>query len=237
MRRVRILLAAAVLVPALAASASTATNLPASLELRYVLRYGGLTVGHVTKTLTREPDGRYRQRSHSRPEGMARLFTRVEWFEEGRFEVVQGRVRPLEFLEHRVGADKSHRHEAVFDWQAGKIRYAHGPVVDLPPDTQDQGSILYALMLDPPPPGRREDIHISSGKKLVAYRYERVGSETLQTPLGALKTHVIERLPLGKDDEVFRIWLAAERDNLPVRILTRKRGQDTVLELESVAGL
>jgi hypothetical protein len=218
-----------------AAPASGPAPLPAALELRYALRYGGLTVGHVTKTLQRQPDGSYLHRSHSQPEGMARWFTTVEWHEEGQFELADGRVRPLRFLEYRVGADKTHRHEAVFDWKSRTIRYVGWPTSPLPADTQDQGSLLYAFMLNPPPPGSRQDVHLSTGKKLRRYRYAQTGSETLKTVLGELKTSIIERLPLDpdKDTERFRVWLAVDRGHLPVRIRTEKRGQETTLELEA----
>jgi len=229
-----LLLSVTTLVPAHAAEPSA---LPASLELRYTLRYGTMTVGRVVKTLTREADGSYRHRSHSTPLGMAKMFTGVEWIEEGQFEVIQGKVRPLSFLEYRVGADKPHRHSARFDWKAQKIFYENWPTTSLPPGTQDQGSILFALMLNPPVPGTKQTIHISSGKKLRVYRYAHVGTETLKTTLGTIKTTVIERPPLDKDGESFRVWLATERGNLPVRITTEKRGQDTSLELESVSGL
>lgn len=212
--------------------------LPTPLELKYVLHYGGLKVGHTTRTLVREPNGTYLQRSQSTPEGALRMFTTVEWFEEGRFEIVKGAVRPLSFLEYRVGADKPHRHSATFDWKAKVVRYAHGPVVALPPGSQDQGSILYALMLNPPPTGREQGVFVSTGKKLREYRYLEVGTETLKTILGTLRTRIIERRPLAtdKDREIFRVWLAPDRHNLPVRISTEKRGQNTVLDLESVSG-
>jgi hypothetical protein len=219
------------------AHAAEPVTLPASLELNYALRYGGLTVGHVTKTLTREADGNYRHRSRSRPSGAAKMFTSVEWFEEGQFEVVQGKVRPLAFLEYRVGADKPHRHSARFDWKAQQIFYEGWPTTPLPPGTRDLGSILYALMLNPPAPGAQQSIHISSGKKLRVYRYTLTGTETLKTVFGDVKTTVIERSALDKDSEGFRVWLATERGNLPVRITTQKRGQETTLELESVSGL
>ena len=229
-----LLLTATVLVPAQAAEPPA---LPASLELSYTLRYGGMTVGRVVKTLTREADGSYRHRSRSRPLGAAKMFTSVEWFEEGQFEVPQGKVQPLSFLEYRVGADKPHRHSARFDWKAQKIFYENWPTTPLPPGTQDQGSILFALMLNPPAPGTQQTIHVSSGKKLRAYRYAHAGTETLKTVLGTIKAMAIERLPLDKDGESFRVWLATERGNLPVRITTEKRGQETSLELESVRGL
>jgi hypothetical protein len=229
-----LLLTATALFPAQAAEP---TALPAALELRYVLQYGGLTVGRVVKTLTREADGSYRHRSHSIPLGMAKMFTSVEWFEEGQFEVVQGMVRPLSFLEYRVGADRPHRHSARFDWKSQIIFYENWPTTPLPPGTQDQGSILFALMLNPPAPAIQQNIHISSGKKLRAYRYAHAGTETLKTVLGVIKTTIIERPPLEKGDEYFRVWLAAGRGNLPVRISTQKRGQETILELEAVSGI
>jgi hypothetical protein len=229
-----LLLAATAIVPVQAAEPPA---LPASLELNYALRYGDMTVGQVVKTLTRAADGNYRHRSRSRPLGAAKMFTSVEWFEEGQFEVVQGKVRPLSFLEYRVGADKPHRHSARFDWKAQKIFYANWPTTPLPPGTQDQGSILYALMLNPPAPGTQQTIHISSGKKLRVYRYAHAGTETLKTTLGVIKTTVVERPPLDINSESFRVWLATDRGNLPVRISTQKRGQETTLELETVNGL
>jgi len=229
-----LLLTATTLVPVQAADPPA---LPASLELNYVLRYGDMTVGRVVKTLTRAADGSYRHRSRSHPLGAAKMFTSVEWFEEGQFEVVQGKVRPLSFLEYLVGADKPHRHSARFDWKLQKIFYENWPTTLLPPGTQDQGSILYALMLNPPAPGTQQTIHISSGKKLRVYRYAHAGTETLKTTLGVIKATVIERPSLDKNSESFRVWLATERGNLPVRISTQKRGQETTLELETVSGL
>jgi len=223
----------------LAAGAAPAAEplLPAPLELKYVLRYGGIQVGHSVRTLTREADGTFTHRSRSVPEGPMRLFTSVEWFEEGRFEIVNGRVRPLSFLEYRVGADKPHRHSATFDWSSRMIRYVGWPDVRLPDGLQDQGSILYAWMLNPPAGGEHR-IHVSTGKKLREYRYLEVGTETLKTIFGATRTRIIERRPLArdKDREVFRVWLAPEHNHLPVRISTEKRGQDTILDLESVSG-
>ncbi len=229
-----LLLTESVFVPAHAAEPPA---LPAALELNYTLRFGTLTIGRVVKTLTREPDGHYRHRSHSIPLGMAKMFTSVEWFEEGQFEVLQGKPRPSSFLEYRVGADKPHRHSARFDWKAMKIFYENWPTIPLPPDTQDQGSFLYALMLNPPAPGTRQSIHVSSGKKLRVYRYRHAGTDTLKTALGTIKTTIVERLTTGSQSESLRVWLATERGNLPVRITTQQRGEDTALELESVRGL
>jgi hypothetical protein len=208
----RIGLATALLVFVHIASASELT-LPVPLTLNFVLRYGELTVGTVTKTLEREADGRYRHHSLSVPKGMARWFTEVEWNEDGRLEVVNGTVRPLRFLEYRVGADKPHRHEAIFDWSAGKIRYASGVVMNLPTGTQDQGSLLFAFMLHPPIAGKSQTLHISSGKKLRQYEYSDAGQERLKTAIGPIQTRIIDRVVRKSGDEAFRIWLATGYQN------------------------
>jgi len=219
------------------ASAAGAQALPVPLELRYSLHYGMLTVGHVTKTLTQDARGIYQARSRSVPEGMARWFTEVEWFEEGEFEIRQGQIRPLRFLEYRVGADKSHRHEAFFDWAAGKVRYYNKRIaVDLPAGTQDSGSLFYSFMLSPPAPGSTSTVHLSSGKKLRSYKYAETGQETLNTPFGRLKTRVIERVDQSQVEEGLKVWLALDYQNLPVRVATIKRGETTTLDLEKVSG-
>jgi len=213
------------------------TSLPTPLELRYRLHYGVMTVGQVTKTLTQDSNGIYHQRTRSKPEGMARLFTEVEWMEEGEFEIRQGQIRPLRFLEYRVGADKPHRHEAFFDWANRKVRYYNNRVVeDLPEGTQDQGSLIYSFMLQPPAPGVTRDLHVSSGKKLRDYRYAESGRETITTALGRFATRIIERTNHLQTEEGLKVWLAVEHRNLPVRIATIKRGETTFLELEGVSG-
>ena len=230
----RIGLPVVLLFPLIAAAADP--GLPAPLTLQYALRYGELTVGHVTKTLKQEADGRFHHHSRSVPEGMARWFTKVEWNEDGHFEVVNGTVRPLRFLEYRVGADKSHRHEAIFDWPAGKVRYASGVIMNLPAGTQDQGSLLFAFMLHPPAAGKPQTLHLSSGKKLREYQYADAGQERLKTDKGEIQTRIIDRVVRDPGEEGFRIWLATDFHNLPVRIETRKRNQVTALELESAQG-
>lgn len=222
--------------PALAAE----PNLPAPLKLRYALTYGGVTTGQVTLTLKRESDGSYKRVSHSRPEGMARMFTTVEWVDESHFDIVQGQVRPRTYVEYRVGAERSHKQSASFDWKAGLVRYQFGnSTASLPVGAQDQGSLLFAWMLQPPAAGPERTLHLSSGKKLKEVRYSRVGSEKLKTVYGLLNTIVLERRPApgDKDPEAFRVWLASDHHNLPIRMTTEKRGQDTALILESASGI
>lgn len=108
--------------------------------------------------------------------------------------------------------------------------------MDLPAGTQDQGSLLYAFMMHPPTAGKSQTLQLSSGKKLRRYQYADAGQEQLKTAMGPIRTRIIDRVVKDPGEDGFRVWLATDFHNLPVRIETRKRNQVTALELESVQG-
>ncbi len=214
-------------------------GLPEKLELNYSLLYGSLTAGSSTRTLERQTDGTYRHTLHTTPLGMARTFTKVEWFEEGRFRIVNNQVRPLNYLTYRVGARKPHRHSAVFDWDKAQIHYSNGNDLALPPASQDQGSLLFALMLNPPTGTQIHTVHLSSGKKLAAYDYRYVRSEEVDTPAGRFKAIVVQWSPHAPSDETERVtaWLASDKNHVPVKLVTQENNKTATLLLQSLKGL
>lgn len=222
----------------LLAPAGAHADLPEQLELKYTLHYGKLLAGHTVKTLTREPDGGYRHSTWTRPAGLARVFTSAEWFEEGRLRVKDDAVQPLSYLKYREGGRKPRRHSAVFDWAKQLIRFHDGRELALPAGTQDEGSILFAFMLRPPAPKSEQSLHVTNGKKLVSYRYLATGTETLATPLGALRTLVLKRLPQeGAAGEDLTLWLALDRRNIPVKMRLREDDREATLLIESAGGI
>ena len=233
--RLLILLMVAGGVPATPASA----DLPDRLELNYSMLYGNLTAGTSSRTLERQADGSYRHVLHTTPKGMARMFTKAEWFEEGRFRIVENQVRPLSYLKYRVGASKSHRHSAEFDWEKQQIRYSNGNNLPLPPATQDQGSLLFALMLNPPTGTQTHSVNLSSGKKLAAYDYRYVRSEDVDTPAGRFKSIVVQWSPHAPSDDSERVtaWLASDKNHIPVKLVTQEGNKTATMLLQSQKGL
>ncbi len=242
----------AFLLGASAAARAAPAGLPDTLELNYRLHYGDVLAGHTTKTLARQPDGSYRHRTHSRPAGVATLFTSAEWIEAGAFRLRANQVQTLSFLKYREGGNKPRRHSVNFDWLKKLARYGDGREEPLPAGAHDEGSVWFDLMLNPPPLDKTaRAVSINNGKKFILYRYRALGPETLDTPLGRLQTLKIERLvePTGacrepgrdtdacKPDSELTLWLAVERAHLPVKIHMRERGQAASLTLHSVTGL
>ena len=237
MRRILALLTLACLLPPLPALA--ATGLPDKLEMVYTLKYGSLTAGNSTRSLERQSDGSYRYTIHTLPTGIARTFTRVEWFEEGTFRVVKNQVRPLSYLKYRKGSNKAHRHSANVDWDRAQILYGSGATVALPEHYQDQGSLVFALMLNPPTDAQVHSVQLNSGKKLSTYDYRFLRQEEIDTPFGRYKTLVIQWSPHapGKDDDIFTAWLAIDRGYVPVKIVTQEKDKTVTLQLQAIKGM
>lgn len=235
-----------------AAAPAVAAGLPDKLELNYQLHYGDILAGQTRKTLTRQPDGSYQHRTHSLPAGMAKLFTSTEWIEEGVFRVRATQAQALSFLKYREGGATPHRHGVAFDWTKKLARYGDGREEPLPADAHDEGSVLFDLMLNPPPSDKTaRSASINNGKRFILYRYQTLGREPLDTPLGRLATLKIKRLVEpsaacrgpGRDagackpDSELTLWLAVERGNLPVKIRMREGDREATLTLQSVTGL
>lgn len=240
-RTMRALTAAAGVLLAGTADAQTeaTATLPAPVSMTYGFTHGGLKIGTNTRSLTRDTDGSYRYRVHTRPQGMARMFTRVEWFEEGRFEIIKGRVRPLEHLKYRTGSSRPHRHSAGFDWGQQSVTYADGRREPLPTDAQDASSMLYHIMLNPPRASGKQRVMINNGKRFRVNEYQLLRRETIDTVFGALDTLVVQwATAVDTDDsESLTAWLAVDKHNIPVRIITVEDGKTATMTLESLTGL
>ena len=234
MHRIFILLTLACLT--LVPTSLAAAALPDSLEMVYTLKYGNITAGNSTRSLTRQSDGSYRYTTHTLPTGIARTFTRVEWFEEGTFRVVKNQVRPLSYLKYRKGSNKDHRHSATVNWDQAHILYSSGATVALPEHYQDQGSLVFALMLNPPTDTEIHSVQLNSGKKLSAYDYRFLRREDLDTPLGHFKTLVIQWSPHapGADNDIFTAWLAIDQGHVPVKIMTQEKNKTVTLQLQAI---
>lgn len=238
----------------LTAGAVGAAELPAQLNLEYSFSYEGIELGRASKQLRRQADGSYRHSVWVRPIGIARALTSVSWNEDGEFKVRGKELRPLRYKETRKGDKRAYEHEAVFDYDKKKLTFLDGDSVPLAPGTQDQGSIVYSMMLDPlTRPGRR-DVMVTDGDEVAPYQLVYVGTETLRTPLGRIDTIVIKRLSAQqmarerecrakrRADEAcpiddFLVWIAPSKRYIAVKLQKRKKQQTMTLVLRAIEGL
>jgi len=186
-------------------------------RLVFDLYYGEspIKVGQVTHTWTQ--DGR-----HYEAESVAEAVGLVSLFFSGRFVQrsigqfgAQG-LRPEQYtLERGRGAGAE---VARFDWPERRLALAWknaSQIVELPAGAQDPLSSLHQLYFARPLPASAS-LAVATSRRLNRYVFTLVGEETLETPLGTLRTLQLRRRE--PDGTTTQVWLDLDRNLLPARI-------------------
>jgi len=204
-------------------------DFPARIQLVYSVYRGtqGLLLGKTTHTW-HIIDNQYLLTSTTEATGLFSLFYHGRYIMTSRGELTPAGLKPISFWIQR-GQSSEHTEYADFDWNAKTLQYGKhddlhtAPLAD---GTQDQLSALYQLAFTAPHSGR-VTVAITTGRKLNQYTYQVAGEETLQTPLGALRTeHLVSVQAPHESSGTGDIWLAIDQHYLPVRFkLTTSDGE------------
>lgn len=198
----------------------------------YSLKWHGFTAGRSTLTLTRTGPTTYEYRSVNRARGLFRLAFPHPIVESSRFEIVDGRVRPLVYREV-TGPNPADPDVSIkFDWhdkQAWGVQ--HGKPVNRPlkVGTQDPLSVQIALMRDLEAGSSPTRFLLFDQDRAKRFHYTREGAASIKTALGPLDT-VVYRSDRPGSDRVLRLWLAPSLGFLPVKAERLRKG-DTEFEL------
>jgi hypothetical protein len=185
---------------AFSASAALAAP-PQRVEIVYELARNGLTLAEVTHQL--EHDGRsYKLVEHWKGRGLLALKGDATRTSEG--AIAADGLRPRRFEDRRTGRDTR---EAKFD------PAAKSPTLE----QQDQLSLAWSFAFAPP--GKPVGVSVADGKRVSHYSYQPAGRERVKTPAGEFDALKFVKKRERPEDKVTEIWLAADRQNLPVRIL------------------
>lgn len=205
----------------------------------YDVDYKGRNLGTATFSVAAS-DGAYVFESRTQARGLLKLARPNPLLERSRFEIVNGRIRPLSFAyeDGSRGGDDDFR--AEFDWKAEVVtvtRNSNRTEYALEPGVLDRGAMQVALM--------RELAHgepvgpyvLVDEDGLKTYHYEREADERIDTPAGAYDARVYEQQREGSS-RITRLWVVPSLKYLPVRIAQFRDGElYTDFVLESVDGL
>lgn len=174
---------------------------PQKVEIAYEVARNGMALAEVSQRL--EHDGRsYRLSETWKGKGVFAL--RGEAARSSQGAVAADGLRPLKFEDKRPGRDSLH---AEFD-----------PTAKTPTlQRQDQLSFMWTLAFSPP----RDLVtaSVADGKRVTSYTYKVAGRERVKTPAGEFDALKLVKRKENPDDKGTEIWLASERNYLPVRIL------------------
>ncbi len=200
--------------------ATTAHGLPRRGRITYSIYYGEerTLVGNVVQTWEAQ-DGAYLLASTAESTGLLELLwpQRLRYVSRGK--ITRRGMQPELFEASRLRRGKNEVSQARFDWGAGSLSYGYArnpKSAPLPADAQDLVSFIFQYVLAPPVPGRYR-VPIASGSRFETYDIEVSAEESIETPLGTLRTLPIRQRPRPGEGSL-EIWLAADYRYLPVRI-------------------
>lgn len=179
----------------------------------------GLQIGRAEQRWSFTEDGRYHLSSMTETSGLAALLKPVRIENESRGRLVAGGLQPEHYRAWKNGEDS--RENADFDWATTTLRLLRDQSEHaLAPGSQDVLSLNYQLAYL----GQLADgaqIGVTTGRKYERYALDALGEEDLETPLGVLRTLHLR----ATTESVTEIWIALDRQRLPVKIrFTDKKG-------------
>jgi len=182
------------------ASAAVAAP-PQRVEIGYEIAREGSVIAEVSQRL--EHDGRsYRLSETWKGKGMYALGGEATRSSQG--AVVADGLRPQKYEDKRPGRELRQASFVPSAKTATLLR-------------QDQLSFLWSLAFAPPQ--GVVTASVADGKRVTSYIYQVAGRERIKTPAGEFDALKLVKRKENPQDKATEIWLAADRQFLPVRVL------------------
>ena len=185
----------------LSVAGAAAAAPPQRVEIEYELSRNGTVVAEVVHRLEHDKKT-YTLRETWQGKGVFALAGKANRSSRG--AIAPDGLRPVEFEDKRSGRE---------------TRRAEFDAADKSPTLERQDQLSMAWSFAFAPPRATVNLRVADGKRVTPYVYAVAGRERVKTPAGefdGLKLVKQKDDPQAKSTE---IWLAADRDYLPVRVL------------------
>ena len=218
--------------------AESAATLP-TFEAEFSLYAMNMEVAIVTRRLTRLDDNSYEYLSETRTIGLSSLFKKLHIVETSNL-TVQGRLLKPVFYSYKRSGNKKKREVSIeFNWQTNEIKNTiNGDFWHMPTEPSVMDKLLYqlAIMFDLKNGHTPASYLIADGGGIKTYNFEKLGEETIDTPLGSFDTTKMLRYkPDSSRRSVF--WCAHDLEFLPIKVEhTEKDGSKTMAVIKLLQG-
>jgi len=211
----------------LALTAVAAADQPADFEARLEVHKNGKLFGETLFSLSRQ-DGRWIMRSKTEATRGVASWIGGQESARGEGDWLDGRPRPIHF-ERTVQIIKKMRWTADFDWEAGVAHtvYPDGEShLELEPGVLDEQSLGLAIRQGLRK-GEDEWFFRQVDEDEIEDVHFRVsGVEDVQTALGCMTAHAVEKVRAPTSKRYTRTYYAAEYDFTPIRMEHGKHGEE-----------
>lgn len=200
-------------------SLASHAGMPETFSNEYRTRLMGIAIT-VTHELTRNADGTQQLRFLAKSwVGSIDERTRFTWDEKGN-------VRPLEYSYKRRGLGRNRDAGLRFDWDRGTVTNLQGETWKLEKTEGVQDKLSYQIQLQKDIMEGRDELayEIAQNNHLRSYRFEIIGEEVLDTPLGKVNTVKIMRSRKDNDRATYA-WMAKNWHYLLARMQQEEDGE------------
>lgn len=214
-RLCRVLVLSSVLCPLCSALAGS----PGSMSINYDIYKGGLKIGQIVETYTRDKD-RYALTSTTRAVGLLAIFQPGRIIITSNGLINSRGLQPLHFRDRRE-SDETRERRADFDWSAKRLTLTeHGQkrILPLPDGTQDRLSAMYQFMFLSLADTDKLDFNMTNSGKLDIYNYRITHGQSVTVPLGTFKALYVASVPEPRTNRT-EIWLAEDHANFPFKMV------------------
>lgn len=196
---------------------------PQRVVLEYDMSHNGTAMAQVVDRL--EHDGKtYYLSEEVKGKGVYALVRSGAARRSARGVVAADGLKPSEFRDKRGNSPEN---VARFDWDKASLSLGQEGKTEIKPmpprePLSDRLSFLWSfafLAADAARPGKEIRAVLTDGRGLSTFRYVVSAVETLSTPAGTMQAVKLVKQRESGDDRATEIWLATERNYLPVRIL------------------
>lgn len=197
-----------------------AADSPKTFDTEYKAKLYGFNIT-VTNRLTKTGDNKYDLLFKAESMiGSVTETTSMLW------NAKQQSVTPLHYVYKRRGLGKNRDAELLFDWNKKTVTNNVQKTtwnMDINQRVQDKLSYQLQLQQDLINGHNNFTYQIADGGRLKEYKFEKVGEEMLETPLGKVMTVKVKR-SRENDDRITYAWLAKDWNHLLVRLQQEENG-------------
>jgi len=207
-------------------------------EAHYSVAWGGLHVGDMEVTLSRQPDGSYQYKSITDPAGLASLFASDVVTEISEFELTGEGPRSLHYIYSQTGGKHEKSEDIRFEWSKGEAEFQeddHKKTLALSAGVYDR--FLAQLLLSSCGSDGKlpSEIRVADHREMVSYVTKSLDKASVRTGNASFQDVSVVEIKQAKKDDVTRLYLAPAVHYLPVEIeLLRPERSTVTIVLESI---
>ena len=138
---------------------------------------------------------------------------------------------------HYSGKVQSENYSVSFDWDARKINFADGQLLDMPQGYMvDTCNMPFAAALLQGNDLPNEILYVLDGakKRILGYKLQSSNTEDLETPIGTIKTIKIVLERELKPERTLSFWLSPEHDYVPMKIEEKRTSRTTTMLVDAI---